>query len=348
MQVRVDQLEKHLAGTLAPCYLVFGDDPFLRQQQVELIRTTANKLGFDERIQLTQDKTFDWYSLQSHGQTQSLFSSQQLIQLELPDASPGKEGGAALQAFVQQQSSDQLLIITGPRVNKTTQSTKWFKTLEQHGVFVPVYTPERDKFPGYINQRARYHEVLLHESAVEQFSLWYEGNLLALEQELMKLKLQDPQRQSPWTAEEIEQASSDQSRYDIFTLRDTLVSGQLERYLHCLERLQEIGTEPVLILWTLHKLQSTLDRLARAIATRQPTQNIFRQERIWPQQQGEFERLARSYNPHLNFHLSALLERAEFAIKRGSGDNPVVLFAHFGIGLLRSQDIESLTAFAAH
>ncbi|WP_113907396.1 DNA polymerase III subunit delta [Aliidiomarina celeris] len=344
MQVQTNKLTEHLSQALKPCYLVFGDEPFLCQQALDEIRKAAKQQGFEERIQLTQDKQFDWNELHSQGQTQSLFSSQQLIELELPDASPGRDGGAALQSFIASQSPDQCLLVFGPRINKTTQSTKWFKALEKHGVFVPIYTPDRDRLPNYIQQRARVHNVQLDNSALAQLSLWYEGNLLALEQALMKLSLQEPNRLAPWTAHEIEQNASDQSRYDIFMLRDTLVTGQLERYLHSLERLHEMGTEPVLMLWALHKLQSILDQLARTLAHGGSTKTVFNQERIW-QHQGEFERLARAYTPQMNMHLSTLLERAEMAIKRASGENIMVLFAHFGISLLRSQQLEALKPY---
>lgn len=347
MQVRAEQLEQHLTSKqLAPCYLVFGDDPFLRQQQLDLIRKVAKERGFDERIQFTQDKEFSWQDLINEGQTQSLFSTQQLIELYMPEAAPGREGGEALRQFIEHQSADQLLVISGKHVTKTTQNTKWFKSLEQHGVFIPVYAPDKDRLPQYINNRAQHHKVKLERDAVLLLSQWYEGNLLALEQELMKLALQQPDRVEPWHADELSAASSDQSRYDIFTLRDTLLEGNLNRYLHCLERIAETGEEPVLILWTLSKMQQVLDQLARCIGRRESPRALFTKERIWPQQQSAYEALAQGYSLPLNHQLVSLIERAELAIKRGTGDDVMVLFAHFGIALMRSNPAATLIPFA--
>lgn len=347
MQVRAEQLEKHLTGQqLAPCYLIFGDDPFLRQQQLDLIRQAAKERGFEERIQFVQDKEFSWQDLINEGQTQALFSSQQLIELYMPEAAPGREGGEALREFIAQQSPDQLLVISGKHVNKTTQNTKWFKSLEQHGVFVPVYAPDKDRLPNYINVRAQHHQVKLEHDATLVLAQWYEGNLLALEQELMKLALQQPDRITPWPADELSAASSDQSRYDIFTLRDTLLEGNLGRYLHCLERIAETGEEPVLILWTLSKMQQVLDQLAQCIGRRESPRAIFNSERIWAQQQSAYEALAQRYTLPLNHQLVTLVERAELAIKRGSGDDVMVLFAHFGIALLRPEQAQTLQTFA--
>ncbi|MCC5855889.1 MAG: DNA polymerase III subunit delta [Idiomarina sp.] len=345
MQIRAEQIEKTLERGIAPVYLLFGDEPFLVQQALDQLRAALRNAGFDERIRLVQDKTFQWAELRNQGQTQSLFSSQQLIELELPDASPGKEGGAALNEFLEHQSPDQVLLIHGPKITKQSQGTKWFKSLEKVGVFVPIYAPSKDQLPAYVRQRASHHGVNLAPDAVDLLSLWFEGNLLALDQELMKLSLQQEGREHPWHATDLEAASSDQSRYDIFMLRDALVAGELQRYLHCLERLHETGTEPVLMLWTLSKLQQALDAMARAIGQQQPLNTIFRNERIWPQQQGNYERLARQYSLPLNAQLVTLLERAEYSIKRESGESTMVLFAHFGIALLRPNQRENLLPF---
>mgnify|MGYP001375894753 CR=1 FL=1 len=347
MLVRAEQLEQHLSSeALKPCYLVFGDDPFLRQQQLDYIRKYAKQQGFAERVQFTQDKEFHWQDFLNEGNMQSLFSSKQLIELYLPESAPGREGGEALRQFVEQQSPDHLLLVSGKHVTKATQNTKWFKTLQETGVFVPVYAPDKGRLPLYISQRAQHHKVTLSQDACLLFAQWYEGNLLALEQELMKLALQAPNRTEPWLADELAAASSDQSRYDIFTLRDALLEGNLQRYLHCLERLAETGEEPVLILWTLAKAQQVLDQLARQLGSGQSTREPFQRERIWQQQQPAYEKLARAYSPALNHLLVSLIERSELAIKRQTPDDIMVLFAHFGIALLGVNNTETLMPFA--
>lgn len=345
MQVRAEQFQRHLnQQPLANCYLIFGDDPFLRQQQLDILRQTAREQGYLERVQFTQDKEFSWHDFLHAGQAQSLFSSQQLIELHLPDASPGREGAEALRQFAEQQTSEQILLVYGKQVNRTTQATKWFKTLVSKGVFVPVYTPDRQALGPYIQQRAQRHQVALTPDAVQLLALWYEGNLLALEQELMKLALQQTERHQPWQADELTAHLSDQSRYDVFTLRDTLLSGQLDAYFHCLERLAETGEEPVLILWTLAKLQQLLDQLAQCFGRQESPQGLFNRERIWSHQQAAYSRLAQQHSLALNHHLLHLIERAELAIKRGSADQVYVLFAHFGSALLLHADSASNTA----
>ncbi|CUS48759.1 MAG: DNA polymerase III delta subunit HolA [Idiomarinaceae bacterium HL-53] len=346
MQLRADQLSQHIQQSLKPIYLVFGDESFLVQQALDTLRAAAKKQGFSERKQLLQNKEFDWGELKAATQEMSLFSAQIRIELELPDGSPGKEGAKAFNEFLETQSQDQLLLVFGPRVNKTTQNTKWFKSLAERGVYIPIYSPDAKQLPQYIQQRAKVHNVQLATDAIQQLAVWYEGNLLALEQELMKLKLRQPADAFLWQREALTDSVTDQSRFDIFALRDALISQSLKRYLHTLARLRELGEEPILISWTLAKLRTILDQLALAMATRSDVRSIFTKERIWPQQQSAFEQLARFYTLELNHHLLGLLERLEYAIKRDSGEDPFILFAQFGIALLRPQQVHQLPQLA--
>ncbi|MCH1923184.1 DNA polymerase III subunit delta, partial [Shewanella sp. A3A] len=72
----------------------------------------------------------------------SLFASRRIIELNLPNAKPGTDGSAMLQQLLAQPNPDILLIITGPKLAREQQSSKWFKSLDQQGIFVPCTTPE--------------------------------------------------------------------------------------------------------------------------------------------------------------------------------------------------------------
>ena len=60
MRLRFAQLPEHLARTLAPVYLVCGDEPYQLGEAARQIRGRARAEGFDEREVLDQDGAFDW------------------------------------------------------------------------------------------------------------------------------------------------------------------------------------------------------------------------------------------------------------------------------------------------
>ena len=59
MKLAPAQLGKHLQGTLAPVYVISGDDPLLCQEAADAIRTAARQQGFDERQVFSADASFD-------------------------------------------------------------------------------------------------------------------------------------------------------------------------------------------------------------------------------------------------------------------------------------------------
>lgn len=344
MQIQGTQLTTHLQHDLKPVYMVFGDDPFLLNQALDTIRAAAKRHGFDERQRFTQDKAFAWEQLNEAGQVMSLFTTKQLIELELPDAKPGRDGGQALQAFIEQQSEDQCLLLFGPRLRKDQQKAKWFTSLSQRGVFVPLYTPERRQLPQFIRERAAFHEVTLLPDAIELLSDWYEGNLLALDQALARAALVGTSE--PIHADIIRKTNEDNSRFDIFGLRDALLANQYAQYLHCLNRLLETGTEPTLIHWTLQKLHQAVGAIRRAQLANTPLQSLWQQEQIWPSQQSAFLALVQKQSPQALLAQSQLLDRIERAIKRDSGESIATLAAHFGLIMTQPNLTENLAPLA--
>ncbi|NAS64706.1 DNA polymerase III subunit delta, partial [Pseudomonas syringae pv. actinidiae] len=55
MKLAPAQLAKHLQGTLAPVYVISGDDPLLCQEAADAVRAAARQQGFDERQVFSAD-----------------------------------------------------------------------------------------------------------------------------------------------------------------------------------------------------------------------------------------------------------------------------------------------------
>lgn len=340
MQVYANQLTAHLQQGLRPLYLVFGDDDFLRLQAVRQIRQCAREQGFDERSVMQQNNEFSWQDLVASQQNLSLFSSQRLIELELPTAAPGQEGAKALQQFTQQQTADTVLILYGPKLKAEQQRSKWFKGLDAQGVFVPVYTPDRTQLPSFIQQHAKAYQLQLQNDAIQLLADWYEGNLLALDQALHKLALLHPN--TLIEVQLVQQSAMEQSRFDIFSLQDALLKGQFDTYTHRLQRLMETDAEPAIILWLLQRECQTLHQAYTQIQQGSDAATVLQKSGVWKSQQGSYQRLLHNWNLQQSERLQKLLWRSELALKRDSGENLTTLFTHIGLQLLEPQTAAAL------
>jgi len=187
MQCYPNRLKEQLSKRLAPFYLIFGDEPQQKLESIELIRQLAKQHGFDERQSLMADTGFQWNSLLEATQSLSLFAAKQFVELELPTGKPGSEGGKILQQLAAQSSTDVLVVLHGGRIGKDVQSTKWFKSLDQNGLYVPCYPLEGRALQAWINDRLRLSQLHPTPELVTLLADYCEGNLLAARQEIDKL-----------------------------------------------------------------------------------------------------------------------------------------------------------------
>ncbi|WP_065188151.1 DNA polymerase III subunit delta [Shewanella woodyi] len=286
MRVYPDQLSRQLKP-LQQCYLVFGDDPWLCETSRELIFTQAKKEGFEEKIQLTQEAGFNWNDLVDQWQAMSLFASRRIIELILPQAKPGSEGGAIFQSLMQMPNPDVLLIISGPKLAAEQTKSKWFKTLDAKGVYVPCATPEGNQFQRWLDERINHFKLTLTRDAKEMLFGLYEGNLLAADQSLQLLQLLSPNERI--NSNQLSAYFEDQSRFSVFQLTDAMLNNQQDKALHILSQLKAEGVAMPIILWGVFKELATLLQLRTALDNNESLQSLWGKLRIWDKRKSLYQ-----------------------------------------------------------
>jgi DNA polymerase-3 subunit delta len=248
VQLRAEQLEGHLAKSLAPVYAVHGDEPLLALEAADAVRAAARKRGFTERQVLETGRGFDWSEFAHATQSLSLFAEKKLIELRLPSGKPGTGGAEALAAYCAAPAPDLVLLVTLPRLDRATQGSAWFTALAA-GVLVDVWPVERSRLPAWISARlARQHQTASTE-VLEFLADRVEGNLLAAHQEIMKLALVAPQGEL--ALEAVQEAVSNVARYDPYLAAEAMLEGDLERYARVIDGLRGEGEAPTFVLFAL-------------------------------------------------------------------------------------------------
>ena len=113
MKIQANQLSLHLKKSLAPCYLVTGDEHLLVAEALDAIRETARERGFDSRELHIATTGFDWPQLAASTSNLSLFATQRIIELRLPTGKPGRAGGQAIVELVEKNVSGKRLELPG-------------------------------------------------------------------------------------------------------------------------------------------------------------------------------------------------------------------------------------------
>ena len=249
MQLRSGELDAHLAKTLAPIYVVHGDEPLLALEAADAVRAAARKRGFSEREVFEAARGFDWSRLSGSLNSLSLFAEKKIVELRLPGGKPGTDGGEALAAYGANPAADTLLLVSLPRLDRKTQESEWFRALGESGVVVDVWPLDRPRLPGWISDRLARQGQKASREVLEFLAARVEGNLLAAHQEVQKLALLAPAGEL--ALQTVEGAVTDVARYDPQDAAEALLSGDTGRYVHIIEGLRGEGEAPTFVLFVI-------------------------------------------------------------------------------------------------
>jgi len=279
MRIYHNQLTNTLNQGFQPIWLVFGDEPWQKNNSLNCIKHHYKQMGFDEHIRLSADDKFDWSELLQEYQSMSLFSSLRIIELELTTNKIGDKGSKALATLSEMLHQDIILIIHGEKLDAAGQKRKWFKSLESAGCFIPLYDIEGKQLSQWIQRQARQYQLNLLPDVVLQLAELFEGNLNALEQELQKLSILFGQQLI--TAEDSEKLLIKQAKFNPFQLIDAMLNGDIKRCVSMLDQLQHDGTAITQLIWFIHKEIKQLVTMQERLSQGEAFNNICKEYRIW-------------------------------------------------------------------
>ena len=283
MKLSPAQLGKHLQGALAPVYVISGDEPLLCQEAADALRNACRQQGFAERQVFNAEANFDWGNLLQAGASLSLFAEKRLIELRLPSGKPGDKGAAVLLEYLGRPPEDTVLLLSLPKLDGSTQKTKWAKALIEgaSSQFIQIWPVDAHQLPQWIRQRLAQAGLSASPDAVDMIAARVEGNLLAAAQEVEKLKLLAEGNQVD--AETVQAAVADSARFDVFGLIDAALNGEAAHALRMLEGLRGEGVETPVILWALARELRLLASLAHQHAQGMPLEKAFASARppVW-------------------------------------------------------------------
>ncbi len=327
------QLNKQLKSSLAPVYLIFGDEPLQLGEALAAVRATARAKGYHERQYLEQSKDFNWQQLASESGAQSLFSQRRLLELRLTTDSIGREGADTLRHYCSKHNPDVLLLIGAPLLGWKDLKTKWMQALAQVGVIVQVRKLQGRALVPWLEQRLRARGFVPSAEVAPLLAERVEGNLLAADQEITKLSLlRDP---GPLDVEGLLAAVTDSARFDIFDLSTAALAGDRARVVRVLAGLAAEGVATSLVLWVLAREIRLLAAVAFAQRHRQDLNGVFTAHQVWESRRPQVLAAVKRYSLQRLWQLLTDCATVDLAIKgRASGD-PWSLLARIADQLAR-------------
>lgn len=302
MKLRVEQLNSQLQRSLAPVYVLTGDEPVLIDEALESIKLQAKQQQFNECLSSTVDSGFNWEDWLVNSQNNSLFAERQILVLNILNGKPGDKGSSALQHYCQHISPDTILIVLCPKLDSSSLKTKWWLALDNVGITIQIWPMDAQAQMTWFQNRMKQAQLTIDPAAADWLIQQTTGNLLATKQYIEQFKLLF----KPGTAiqlADLQSCTSDQGQFDVFNLVDACNLGDHANMLRILRKLQVNGTEAILIVWALTRELRQLQHMQEKLRIGQPLDMIMREQRIPPMRKRALETALRRFNQSKLYNL---------------------------------------------
>jgi len=290
VQLRPEQLGAQIARSLAPLYVVHGDE-LLAIEAADAIRAAARAQGYGERDVLVVTGSFRWDDLFMAAGNLSLFGGDKVVDLRIPTGKPGRDGGEALQRYCGQLPAGVVTLITLPELDWAAKKAAWFLTLAEAGIVVECNAPTLAQLPEWIAGRLARQQQKAPREALDFIAAHVEGNLLAAHQEIQKLGLLYPAGELALA--DVEAAVLNVARYDVDGLREALLAGDAGRCARTLDGLKAEGAAMPLVLWALAAEARALAALSAEAARGGDLDAAFKSQRIFGPRQAPYRSAVR-------------------------------------------------------
>ena len=256
MQLKLADITSHLKSELRPVYLVAGDETLLVEETCDAVIKAARQQGFTERSVHHAEGSFKWAEIIHDAASISLFAERKIIDLRVPNGKIDKNASEVIREWLDNNDGDNLLLIRTPRLVKRQRNSAWFKAIDSVGVITLIWDLEARELPRWVSQRMQASGITAEQDAIVYLCERVEGNLLAAQQEIHKLALQE--LPMPLSLDDLITCLEDSSRYTPFDLVDAVFASNTKRVATIFAGLRSEG---VAIMSILMPFASQLRRL---------------------------------------------------------------------------------------
>ncbi len=325
MKIYHNQLQATLNKGFKPVWLVFGDEPWQKIDSLQQIKKFALAQGYEETVRFCADDKFDWLAVVDEYQAMSLFASQRIIEVEITNGKVNETTSKILLALADNFHQDVMLIFHGPKLDAAAQRKKWFKSYESAGCFLPLYDIEGKQLVNWLHNQARQLQVNLAPELIPLFIELFEGNLLALHQELQKLSILFGTTQV--TLEEAEKIVIKQAKFNPFQIIDAMLTGNIAKCISMLDQLQHEGAAVGQLVWFIHKEISQLHLMLDKLAQGESLTNLYKEYRIWDKRKPLYQHALKYISLDNIHHAQSRLAQTDLLSKTSSDFNAFILLA---------------------
>lgn len=238
-EIQIDELRSKNKN----CILVVGGEPVITNYTVAFCQNYFQQKDFGiEAITVNpKTKTDELKPIFSDG---SLFSNNNLYKITITKGRILDDVKKLITQSIISKLED-FYVISVESDSKDFKKTSWYKNLQKLSAIKEANEPNSIEIIKLIKVRAELHELDLNNDAINLIAEFTEGNLLAAENEIIKLSLLH--HGVKLDASDISKLISNSAKYDGFKLLEFSLKGEITDTHKAITSLEEEGMEPLMI-----------------------------------------------------------------------------------------------------
>jgi len=309
------------AGTLRPAYLLYGEEPLLRDEALAAIEAAVLVDGADEfNLERLDGDTTTPAQLRDAVGILPMLAARRLVVLRDPSVRRNKSLADAIAEVVPELAGQErvVLVVTSPKADKRG---RWFKAFEAAKANVECEAPKGARpLTAFVRAEAKRQGLGLEKGVAELLVERIGSQLLLLRQEIAKLALVAGGQKIQLVDAEV--STSQVAEVSIFHLSDSIGSGRSAEALALLARMQAAGAAPQAVLVGLAYHFRSLLRVSNGSRAGIP-----------PYKVKNFQSQARRYTEARLVTCLSAIHDADLQFKGGSKLDPAIALERLVIGL---------------
>ncbi|QBY05495.1 DNA polymerase III subunit delta [Thalassotalea sp. HSM 43] len=343
MRIYHSQLNKQLQKKLDHTFLVFGDEPWQKNDALAQIKLHAKQQGYDELIRFSNDEHFNFHDLLNEFNSMSLFSSLRIIEIDMGNNKVNEQSSKVLTEIAELQAtgqSDVMLILHGNKLDASSSKKKWFKTLEKQGCYIPLYDLEGKGLTIWLSQQCQRLNLNLSADAQRMLIDFFAGNIPALAQEMEKLMLLYNQQYID--ANHLESLLIRQSKFTPFQLTDALLAGELSKVNDMLTQMKHEGVVGAQLIWALHNQLSQLEQMQTQLSQGSSFNDVMKQFKVWDKKKPLYQNALKQVSINNIKQAKKRLGQVDLISKTASDFDPFLLLSDVCISVYFADGTQAL------
>ena len=225
------------------CMVVVGKEPMQISSVKDDINNSCHKDSVD-KITVKIENSYDLNDLDHALNSQSLFSSKMLYEIEVSDGLIKKEIKDILVKNIKANAED-YFIFYFKKSFKDYKKQNWFELLKNLSLMIEVDEPNSKQLTQAVEDRIQLHKINLTNDAKKLLINYSLGNLIQADNDIQKIKL-------IYNKQEVNESLlaahiTNGSRYDGFNFIEHCINGDLKKTNETSNYLEQKGIQPLMI-----------------------------------------------------------------------------------------------------